>query len=133
MELRETAPLVGLVELYELGALGGSAGQGADLANISTRGYVQTGAKVMIGGFLNTGTKPIKIIVRAIGPSLSSQGVTGTLADPVLKLHMPNGTIVTNDNWQSSQKSEIMATGIPPPNDLESAIVVTMPAVVVLG
>ena len=123
------SPLVGLVELYELGALGGSAGQGADLANISTRGYVQTGAKVMIGGFLNTGTKPIKIIVRAIGPSLSSQGVTGTLADPVLELHMPNGTIVTNDNWQSSQKSEIMATGIPPPNLLESAIVVTMPAV----
>ncbi len=124
------APLIGLVELYELGALSGLAGQGADLANISTRGYVQTGAKVMIGGFLNTGTKPIKIIVRAIGPSLSSQGVTGTLADPVLELHMPNGTIVTNDNWRSSQEAEIIATGIPPHNDLESAIVVTMPAVV---
>ena len=127
---KTSLPLVGLVELYELGAIDGSFEQGADLAQISTRGYVETGAKVMIGGFLNTGTKPIKIIVRAIGPELTSKGVTGALADPTLDLYDGNGSLImSNDNWRSSQEAEIIATGIPPLNDLESAIVVTMPAV----
>ena len=63
--------------------------------------------------------------MRAIGPSLP---VTGTLTDPDLELHNPDGSILaSNDNWRSTQESEIMDTGIPPANDLESAIVVTLP------
>ena len=87
---------------------------------------VQTGAEVGIGGFIITGSAPKRVILRAIGPSLP---ITGKLADPVMELHGPAGfTTIINDNWRSDQEAEIIATGIPPSNDLESAIVATLPA-----
>ncbi len=96
------------------------------LANISTRLLVETGDNVLIGGFIITGTQPKKVIVRALGPSLP---LAGKLANPVLELHGPGAfATITNDNWRSDQEAEIIATGIPPTNDLESAIVATLPA-----
>ncbi len=107
---------IGLVEAYDLDRTVNSK-----LANISTRGFVQTGDNVLIGGLIVVGQNPLRIIVRAIGPSLS---ITGKLADPTLELRDANGTLVrANDNWRSDQEAEIIATGIPPTNDLESAIV----------
>ncbi len=103
------------------------------LQNISTRDNVLTGDDVMIGGFIVTGgTEPKKVIVRAIGPSLSdaTPPVSGALGDPVLELHHTVGgideIIASNDNWKSDQQAEIEATGVPPTNDLESAIVTTL-------
>ena len=91
------------------------------LANISTRGLVQTGDNVMIGGLIVLGQNPLRVIVRAIGPSLP---VPGALADPTLELRDGNGALIaSNDNWRSDQEAEIIATTIPPSNDLESAIV----------
>jgi hypothetical protein len=85
---------------------------------------VQTGAEVGIGGFIVTGTTPKRVILRAIGPSLP---VSGALADPVIELHGPAGfTTIMNDNWRDTQEAEIIATGIPPTNNFESAIVVTL-------
>ena len=88
---------------------------------------VQTGDNVGIGGFIITGNTPKRVIVRAIGPSLSQLGVPNVLADPVLELH-GTGTFATviNNNWRDTQEAEIIATGIPPTDDLESAIVVTL-------
>jgi hypothetical protein len=102
------------------------------LLNISTRLRVQTGDNVLIGGFIITGSDPKKVIVRGIGPSLSGT-VQGFLADPTLELHHGSSTVATNDNWKtrpdgSSQQAEIEATTIPPTNDLESALVATLPA-----
>jgi hypothetical protein len=89
---------------------------------------VETGDNVLIGGFIVTGTQPKKVIIRALGPSLSSF-FPGVLADPVLELHdSSGGLIASNDNWRSAQEAEIIATTIPPSNDLESAIVATLPA-----
>ncbi len=122
---------VGLVELYDL-----SQGAKARLANISTRGFVDTGDNVMIGGFIVGGTQgiaPAKVVARAIGPSLAAFGVQNTLADPTLELHDGNGTtLATNDNWKlradgSSQQAEIEATTLAPGNDLESALVQSVP------
>jgi hypothetical protein len=97
--------------------------------NLSTRLRVETGERVLIGGFIVTGADPKRIIVRAIGPSLASVGVQGALADPVLELYNQHGDLVAaNDNWRSDQQSAIEATGIPPSSDLEAAIVVTLPA-----
>jgi hypothetical protein len=98
------------------------------LGNISTRLRVETGDNVLIGGFIVTGTQPKKVIVRAIGPSLSAL-FSGVLADPMLELRDSSGVLIrANDNWRTDQESEIIATMIPPSNDLESAIVATLPA-----
>ena len=127
---------VGLVEVYNLGTGAVDLSCEAHLANISTRGNVQKGANVMIGGFINEGGTPIKVLVRAIGPSLT---VNGTPNGPPLvgglawtrssSCTKPDGTIVTNDNWMSdpTQTAAIIATTIPPTNALESAILVTLP------
>ncbi len=98
------------------------------VVNISTRLDVGMSDDVLIGGFIITGNAPKKVLIRAIGPSLANAvpPVAGALPDPVLELHFPDGTFVTNDNWQDSQEAEIEATGIPPTNPLESAMVATL-------
>jgi uncharacterized repeat protein (TIGR03803 family) len=120
---------VGLVEVYDL-----AQGANSKLANISTRGFVETGDNVMIGGLIvggGGGGGMAKVIVRAIGPSLQ---VRGALGDPTLELRNSSGTLIdSNDNWKTrpngtSQQAEIEATTIPPENDLESAVVQTLSA-----
>ena len=118
---------VGLVEVYNLGAASLDVSSEAQLANISTRGLVQTGDNVMIGGFINDGSVPIKALIRGIGPSLAQQGVNGVLANPVLELHNPDATVITNDDWMTTQQADITATTLAPTNPLESAILVTLP------
>ena len=89
---------------------------------------VQTGDNVGIGGFIVTGTTPKHVLLRALGPSLSSFGISNPLANPVLELHGPSGfTTLTNDNWRDTQEAAITATGLAPTNDLESAILATLP------
>jgi hypothetical protein len=110
---------VALVEAYDLDPAADSK-----LANISTRGFVQTGDNVMIGGLIILSDNPTKIILRAIGPSLP---LTGFLADPTLELHNSDGDIIfSNDNWRSDQEADIIATKLQPTNDKESAIVATL-------
>jgi hypothetical protein len=90
---------------------------------------VQTGEGVGIGGFIITGSAPKHILLRAIGPSLAQSGIPNVLADPVMELHGPLGfTTITNNNWRDDpvQAVLIMASGIPPTNDLESAIDATL-------
>jgi hypothetical protein len=99
----------------------------SQLLNISTRLNVLTGDNVLIGGFIITGTTPKQVIVRAIGPSLGAFGVVGALADPVLELHLPDSSVVTNDNWRSTQEQEIIDSNLAPTDDLESAILATLP------
>jgi len=98
----------------------------AQAVNLSTRIQVQTGDNAGIGGFIITGSAPKHVLLRAIGPSIT--GVPGVLADPVLELHSPGATTITNDNWRDdpSQEPAIIATGIAPTNNLESAIDVTL-------
>jgi hypothetical protein len=114
---------VGLVEAYDL-----EAATDAQLANISTRGFVDLGDNVMIGGFiLGNGGASVRVLIRAIGPSLEAFGVPNALADPTVELHNINGDIIgANDDWKDTQQAEIEATGIPPTDDRESAIVQTL-------
>jgi hypothetical protein len=93
------------------------------LVNISTRGFVQTGDNVMIGGFiLGGGRGATNVVVRGIGPSLGTFGITNPLLDPMLELHDSNGaTIDSNDDWRANQAA-IIATGLQPADDAESAI-----------
>jgi hypothetical protein len=114
---------VALVEIYDLGSASLDTSSAAQLANISTRGKVQSGDNVMIGGFIVGGSDPSTVLVRAIGPELTAQGVAGALEDTTLELHDATGTLLaSNDNWRDTQEAEIIATTIPPTNDAESAI-----------
>lgn len=112
---------VGLAEVYDF-----EAASPAKLANIATRGVVNTGDDVMIGGFIIGGSEPARILVRAIGPSLTAFGVEGALQATTLELHDANGSVISNDGWRSTQESEIMATTIAPTDDHESAILATL-------
>ena len=111
-----------MVEFYDL-----DTSLDSRLANISSRGLVQTGDEVMIGGFIVGGSDVGDVLVRAIGPSLAQYGVEGVLADPTLELHDFTGALIaSNDDWQETQKDEIEATGIAPSDSSESAILATV-------
>jgi type VI secretion system secreted protein VgrG len=115
---------IGLVEIYDVDVMSDSR-----LGNLSTRSFVQVGDEVMIAGFIfGNGTAAEKVIIRALGPSLT--GVANLMADPTLALYDGDGTpLISDDNWKDdpSQQTQIIATGLAPSNDLESAIVTTLP------
>ncbi len=100
----------------------------AQALNISSRSQVSSGQNVMIGGFIITGTADKRVIVRALGPSLQQLGVPNPLANPSLELRGSTGALIaSNDDWRSTQEAEIIKSQLAPPNDLESAIIATLP------
>ncbi|MBS0659680.1 MAG: hypothetical protein JSR82_15675 [Verrucomicrobia bacterium] len=116
---------VGLVEVYDLD----SGTPTARLTNISTRGRVLSGDSIVIGGFVVNGNANKRVIVRAIGPSLTNFGISGALTDPVLVVKNSSGTtIAENDDWQtpSSNASLVTGTGFAPSSGLESAVVLNL-------
>ncbi|HSP44985.1 MAG TPA: hypothetical protein VLO30_03250, partial [Chthoniobacterales bacterium] len=111
---------IAIVEIYDLDAVYPST-----LANISTRGFVQGGENVMIGGFIYLGgAGQTNVLLRAIGPSLGALGINNPLPDPMLELHDGNGTtIAANDDWKNSpDAATIQRLGFQLANDAESAI-----------
>jgi uncharacterized protein involved in tellurium resistance len=110
---------VGLVEAYVLDA--GSS----RLVNLSTRGRIGVGEQALIGGLIVTGDSGKRVIIRALGPSLGDIG--GALADPLLELRDGAGNLIAeNNNWQDGQRNELIDSGIPPSDHLESAIIATL-------
>ena len=111
---------IGLVEVYDL-----SQAARSQLANISTRGRVDTGEEVMIGGFI-LGGNGARVLIRALGPSLTQAGVPGALSDPTLSLRNANGVEIAASNDWRAQQAEVQATGAAPSDDRESALVTTL-------
>jgi hypothetical protein len=113
---------VALCELYDL------APDSSSVSNISTRGLVGTGDDVLIGGFIIGGEESTQVIVRAIGPSLTSYGVAGALPDPILEIHTSDGSLIyQNDDWRSAQEQQILDSALAPADDREAAIIATLP------
>lgn len=119
---------VGLVEVYDL-----ETGTAARLVNVSTRSRVESGENVMIGGFVagaglgTGGTGSVRVVVRAIGPSLANAGIADPLPDPTLELRDYTGALVAaNDNWQDTQQAALTATGFAPANPLDAALVILL-------
>jgi len=96
------------------------------LVNISTRGLVGTGDQVLIGGLIIRGNAPVRVLIRAQGPSLSLFGLASPVSDTTLELFQGQNSIVLNDDWKATQQAAIQATGLAPLNDRESAMVVTL-------
>jgi hypothetical protein len=114
---------VALIEAYDL-----TPGPSSRLANISTRGKVETGDNVMIGGFILGGEETTPVVVRAIGPSLTNFGIGGALADPMLEVHDGNGGLVAvDDDWREYQAGPLTEIGLAPVDDRESAMLLVLP------
>jgi matrixin len=111
-----------VVELYDLHTTGGRAG------NISTRGQVQSGDQVLIGGFIVGGTQSKPIVVRALGPSLGAAGISQPLSDPTVELRDASGALVaSNDNWGSGPNApQIQSENLAPSDPNESALQATL-------
>src|SRR6202030_3365639 len=118
---------VGLIEVYD-----NNQAVDSQLANISSRDFVQNGNNVMIGGFILGGnTANARIALRGIGPSLSQFGLNNVLADPTLELHNANGTtLIANDDWTDDAASAALLTanGLALQNPKESGIFTSLPA-----
>jgi hypothetical protein len=117
---------ISLAEVYELYG----PGLNSKLGNVSGRSFVGTGDNVLIGGFIVGDVGSGTVIVRAIGPSLGSFGVSQPLSDPVLTIYDSNGSaIATSDNWQNDNNAILVERNrLAPPNALDSAIVLRLPA-----
>ncbi|XOV86270.1 MAG: S8 family serine peptidase [Pseudomonadota bacterium] len=115
---------IGLVEIFEVGDTGGTR-----LQNIATRGFVDTGDGVLIGGLVIAGTEPKKVVIRAKGPSLAGQGVSGTLANPRLAIFSGASVIKTNDDWDSEDNTdkEKIPVDLRPTNSLEATVYLELP------
>lgn len=98
------------------------------LSAVGIRGSVLTGDNVMINGFILRSSGSVSVLLRVLGPTLANAGLSDVLNDPTLELHDNSGTLIaSNDNWRDTQESEIIATGLAPSDDRESAIAVTLP------
>lgn len=122
---KDPTPGIGLVEVYDLSPLSNSK-----LANISTRGSVGLGDDSLISGFIVGDVDSATVIVRALGPSLASSGVSGVLSDPILTIYDTNGSaIASNDNWQDDINSpDLQKNDLAPTDAAESGIVLRLPA-----
>ena len=114
---------VGLVDVYQLDATT------SIFSNLSARGFVGTGDNVLIGGLIIGNGEPPVIVLRAIGPTLSSFGIAQPLQDPTLELRDANGALIAFDNdWNDNTPTGIKAALLKPTDDRESAIVASLAA-----
>lgn len=113
---------IGVFEIYDV-----TPSSSSKLANISSRGRVDGGDNVMIGGLIVGGAEPTDLIVRALGPSLGKLGVGNALADPTLEVYDANGVLLAqDDDWRQGQETQLITSGLAPTEDAESAILLTL-------
>ena len=122
---KDATPGIGLVEVYDI-----STPAHATFVNMSTRGAVGTLDNVLISGFIVGDVESATVVVRALGPSLASFGVSGVLSDPILTIYDSTGSaIASNDNWQDNVNAiDVQRNGLAPSNPSESALVLHLPA-----
>lgn len=90
---------IALAEIYDAS---GTADEPV-LVNVSSRAEVGVGDQVLIVGFVVSGTTPVTVLVRGVGPALTAWGVSGVLANPKLELYKTAGDVAVkvaeNDDW----------------------------------
>ncbi|MFM8337094.1 MAG: hypothetical protein ACKODK_16165, partial [Opitutaceae bacterium] len=119
-----------LLETYDASPTGSSY-----LVNASTRAFVGTGDNVLIPGFVISGPGAVKVLIRAVGPTLGSFGVTGVLNDPTLTLYRGSTVLASNDNWSTATNAADIAAAATafgafnlPNGSRDAAILISLPA-----
>lgn len=97
---------VAIIEVYDAGTTDSTAPK---VVNISTRAEVGRGDDVLIAGFVIAGDAPKQVLLRAVGPALSKHGVSGALADPLLRVFKNSALLKENDNWSSGPDAALIA------------------------
>jgi hypothetical protein len=98
----------------------------ARLVNLSTRGLVGRGDGAMIAGFIIR-DQPARVVIRALGSSLTGQGVGGALADPNLQIYSGQTKIAENEDWAKGDlAAQLKATGLAPADARETGLVLTL-------
>ncbi len=120
--------IAGVQSIYSTGPAYQTSVNGPVLRNISTRGFIGTGDNVLIGGFIIQGSQPATVIVRGIGFSLSSLGITNAIVDTVVTVFDSSGRqVATNDDWFTSADGPTIASyGLDPADSIESALILTL-------
>jgi len=117
----------GAHSIYDSGPEYKTAPTAPNLINLSTRSFVDTGEKALIGGFIIQGSQPTTVVLRAVAHSLAAFGFTNALNDPIFELHGPNGQVITNDDWIDGPDATTIASyHLDPANSLESALIATL-------
>jgi hypothetical protein len=118
---------IGLAELYELDSNGRTV-------NLSTRARVRTGDGVLIGGFVVQGPAYKRMLIRAVGPTLSAFGVPGALADPILTVYSGQQVVAQNDRWETGENVTAVAAATKSAgafalagNSEDAAMLITLP------
>jgi hypothetical protein len=118
-----------LTEVYDRDPIGGAS----RFANLSTLGFVGTGAQALMLGFVIDGEAPKRLLIRAVGPGLAPLGVTGVLGDPEISI-IPLGktfSVASNDNWGGEMEliDAFLAAGTfaLPGSSKDAAVVLRLP------
>jgi probable HAF family extracellular repeat protein len=122
---------VALAEIYDTDV----ASSSSSLVNISARAFVGTGANILIAGIVVEGTKPVKVLIRGIGPTLGGApfNVPGVLTQPEVLLYNANGSELGGstgwggDPTLSATFAEVGAFPLPS-GSADAAMIFTLPA-----
>lgn len=124
-----SSPGIALVEVYDA-----DTSREPRLVNLSARSRVGSGADVLIAGFVLEGPGSMRLLIRAIGPTLGGFGVAGALPDPVLTIRAQNSLTVLaeNDNWAGDAKliAAFTTTGafaLPDDDSRDAVVIVEIP------
>ena len=119
---------IALAEIYDATASGAFSATTPRLVNVSARTQVGTGDGLLIAGFVVGGQSAVRVLVRAVGPTLGAFGVGGTLADPKLEIYSGQTKTAENDNWEAATAATFSSVGAFQftPGSRDAALVATL-------
>lgn len=122
---------IALAEVYDATPTASFAATTPRLVNVSARTQVGTGDNILIAGFVVGGQSPVRVLVRAVGPTLGAFGVGGTLSDPKLELFSGTTKTAENDNWGGTAElkaafSSVAAFAFSADTSRDAALVATL-------
>jgi hypothetical protein len=102
---------IALAEIYDATAASAFGASTPRLVNVSARTQVGTGDNLLIAGFVVGGQTPVRVLIRAVGPTLAAFGVGGVLADPKLDVFSGSTVVASNDNWDAPTAANFSRVG----------------------
>jgi hypothetical protein len=128
---KNNATGIALAEIYDATPSAGFGATTPRLVNVSARTQVGTGDNILIAGFAVGGQTAVRVLIRAVGPTLGAFGVGGVLTDPKLEVYSGTSKINENDNWGGTTElksafTSVAAFALAADNSRDAALVATL-------